>query len=102
MANNVTIEHTIAPALARGLGARRTTRLKAVIRNSGLPAEPLLDLAFELLDIASTRLSPPPVKRMAIGLGAARWRNVSAEERSRLLRRAVQARWAKARRNRKR
>jgi len=101
MSKDVPSKYTIAPTLARGLGARRTARLKAVMRNSGLPAEPLLDLALELLDIASRRLSPPPVKRMAIGLGAARWRNVSAEERSRLLRRAVQARWAKARRNRR-
>jgi acyl-CoA reductase-like NAD-dependent aldehyde dehydrogenase len=32
-----------------------------------------------------------------VGLGAARWRNVSPEERSELLRRAAQARWAKER-----
>jgi hypothetical protein len=58
----------------------------------------LLDLAIELIDIASTRLSPPPIRRTAISLGAARWRNVSAKERSAILRRAVQARWAKRRR----
>ena len=68
------------------------------MRQTGLPAEVLLDLALELLDIASRRLSPPPIKRTALGLGAARWRNVSAEERSRLMRIAVQARWAKYRR----
>lgn len=68
------------------------------MRHSGLPPEVLLDLALELLDIASRKLSPPPIRRTAIGLGAARWRNVSAKERSEILRRAVQARWAKQRR----
>jgi len=94
-------EHSLAPSLARALGARRSARLRAVMRNSGMTAEPLLDLAIELLDIASRKLSPPPVHRMAVGLGAARWRGVSAKERSRLMRRAVQARWAKQRRSRK-
>ena len=42
----------------------------------------LLDLALEMLDIASRKLSPSPIKRQAVGLGAARWRNVSPEERS--------------------
>ena len=70
------------------------------MRQTGLPAEMLLDLALELIDIASRRLSPSPIKRTALGLGAARWRNVSAEERSRLLTLAVQARWAKHRRKR--
>jgi hypothetical protein len=83
--------------LARALGARRSARLKAVVRHTGLPPEVLLDLALELLDIASRKLSPPPIKRTAVGLGAARWRNVSAKERSEVLRRAVQARWAKQR-----
>ena len=68
------------------------------MRQTGLPPEVLLDLAIELLDIASRKLSPPPIKRTAVGLGAARWRNVSAKERSEMLRRAVQARWAKHRR----
>jgi hypothetical protein len=86
---DVTRDHTVPPVLARALGARRGARLKAVMRNTGLPAEPLLDLAIELLDIASRKLSPPPIRRMAVGLGAARWRGVSAKERSRLLRRAV-------------
>jgi len=57
-----------------------------------------MDLAIELLDIASRKLSPAPTTRAAVGLGAARWRNVSPEERSELLRRVVQARWAKQRR----
>jgi hypothetical protein len=87
------------PMLARGLGVRRTMRLRAVMRQTGLPAEALLDLSLELLDIASRKLSPPPIQRTAVGLGAARWRHVSAEERSRLMRRAVQARWAKHRRH---
>src|SRR5205814_5758125 len=88
----------VAPDLAKALGVRRANRLKSIVKHTGLPAEVLVDLAIELLDIASRKLSPPPIQRTAIGLGAARWRNVSAEERSELLRRAVQARWAKHRR----
>jgi hypothetical protein len=90
--------HAVAADLARALGVRRATRLKSIVKHTGLPAEVLMDLAIELLDIASRKLSPPPIKRTAVGLGAARWRNVSPEERSELLRRAVQARWAKHRR----
>ena len=86
--------------MARALGVRRTRRLRAVMLQTALPAEVLLDLALELVDLASRKLSPPPIKRTAVGLGTARWRNVSAEERSRVLRRAVQARWAKHRRRR--
>src|SRR5216117_3670414 len=89
--------HALAVDLARALGVRRSTRLRAVVRHTGLPPEVLLDLALELLDIASRKLSPPPIKRTAVGLGAARWRNVSAKERSEVLRRVVQARWAKQR-----
>jgi hypothetical protein len=88
----------IAPDLAKALGVRRANRLKWIVKHTGLPAEVLMDLAIELLEIASRKLSPPPIKRTAVGLGAARWRNVSPEERSELLRRAVQARWAKHRR----
>ena len=88
----------VASDLSRALGVRRSTRLRAVMRHTGLPAEVLLDLALELLDVASKKLAPEPIKRTAVGLGAARWRNVSAEERSEILRRAVQARWAKQRR----
>jgi len=65
------------------------------MRHSGLPPEPLLDLAIEILDLTSRKLSPPPIRRTAMGLGAARWRNISPEARSELLRRVVQARWAK-------
>jgi hypothetical protein len=86
--------------LARILGARRTARLRRIIRHTGLPPEPLLDLAIELLDIASHKLSPAPIHRTAVGLGAARWRNVSPEERSRAMKKAAQARWAKHRQSR--
>ena len=85
--------------LARMLGTRRTTRLRRLMRHTGLPPEVLLDLAIEILDLASRRLSPEPIQRTAVGLGAARWRNVSAEERSRVMRKAAQARWAKRRRS---
>ena len=88
----------IAPDLAKALGVRRANRLKSIVKYTGLPAEVLMDLAIELLDIASRKLSPTPIRRTAVGLGAARWRNVSPEERSELLRRVVQARWAKQRR----
>lgn len=92
--------HVLPANLSRALGVRRTNRLREVMRQTGLPAEALIDLGLELLDLASRKLSPPPIKRTAVGLGTARWRNVSAEERSRLLRLAVQARWAKHRRRR--
>ncbi len=93
-------ESTLTDELSRLLGTRRTTRLKRVMRQTGLPPEALLDLAIEILDLASRKLSPPPIQRTAVGLGAARWRNVSPEERSETLRRAAQARWAKESANR--
>jgi hypothetical protein len=83
--------------LAQMLGARRAARLRRLMRHTGLAPETLLDLAIELLDIASRRLSPEPIHRTAVGLGAARWRNVGPEERSKALRKAAQARWAKPR-----
>jgi hypothetical protein len=86
---------------ARLLGVRRTMTLRRIIRQTGLPPEALLDLALELLDIASRKLSPSPIKRQAVGLGAARWRNVSPEDRSKALSLAAQARWAKHRRTSK-
>src|SRR3954469_4117888 len=92
----------LAPQLARGLGARRAARLRSLVRETGLPPEALLDLALELLDIASRKLSPPPLRRTAGELGAARWRNVSPEARSEIMRRAVQARWDKQRKERAR
>jgi hypothetical protein len=95
------ISNLLTPEFARMLGARRTARLRNIIRHSGLPPEPLLDLALEILDLASRKLSPAPIHRTAVGLGAARWRNVSPEERSKVLRRAAQARWGKSRRRRR-
>ncbi len=89
------VESALTNELARLLGARRTARLRRVMKQTGLPPEILLDLAIEMLDLASRKLSPPPIQRTAVGLGAARWRNVSPEERSETLRRAAQARWAK-------
>src|SRR3954469_6537658 len=86
---------SLSADLVRGLGPRRSARLRAIIRQSGLPPGPLLDLALDILDLSSRKLSPPPMRRTAIGLGAARWRGVSAEKRSELLRQVVQARWAK-------
>src|SRR5580692_2804236 len=88
--------------LSRLLGARRTTRLRRVIRHTALPPEVLLDLAIELLDIASRKLAPEPLRRTAVSLGAARWRHVSPEERSKALRKAAQARWGKPRPSRRR
>lgn len=84
--------------LASSLGVRRTITLRRIMRQSGLPAEVVLDLALEMLDLASRKLSPSPLKRQAVGLGTARWRNVGAAERSEALRRAAQARWDKRRR----
>ncbi len=89
------VESALTTELARLLGARRTARLRRVMKQTGLPPEVLLDLAIEMLDLASRKLSPPPIQRTAVGLGAARWRNVSPEERSETLRRAAKARWAK-------
>ena len=83
------------------LGVRRSMRLRRIMRQTNLPPEALLDLALEILDITSRRMAVDPVQRQAVGLGAARWRNVSPEERSEAMRRAVQARWAKVRRDRK-
>ena len=89
----------VSSDLASCLGVRRTMTLRRIMRQTGLPPEVLLDLALEMLDIASRKLSPSPIKRQAVGLGAARWRNVGPEERSEALRKAAQARWAKPRRN---
>ena len=85
----------IPSTLANYLGVRRTMTLRRIMRQSGLPVEVVLDIALELLDIASRRLAPTPLNRQAVGLGTARWRNVSPAERSEAMRRAAQARWAK-------
>src|SRR5258705_4908927 len=87
--------NSLTAELARLLGTRRTAGLRRVMRHTGLPPEVLLDLALEILDIASRKLSPSPIQRQAVGLGAARWRNVSPEERSETLRKAARARWDK-------
>ena len=92
-----TREQFLTSDLARLLGARRTARLRTIMRKTGLPPETLLDLALEVLDITSRKLAPSPIQRTAVGLGAARWRNVSPEARSEALRQAAKARWAKAR-----
>ncbi len=82
------------------LGARRAALLRRIMRKSGLPPEVLVDLALEILDLASRKLAPSPISRQAVGLGAARWRNVDAVERSEIMRRAVEVRWAKHRKER--
>ena len=89
----------IPSELATCLGVRRTLTLKRIMRQSGLPVEVVIDLALEIMDIASRKLAPSPLNRQAVGLGTARWRNVGPEERSKALRKAAQARWAKPRRN---
>lgn len=89
---------TISAETARLLGVRRTATLRRVIKLTGLPPEILLDLAIELLDTASRKLALSPIKRQAVGLGAARWRNVSPEARSEALRQAARARWDKHKR----
>ena len=71
-----------------------------MVKETGLPPEALFDLALELLDLASRKLTPSPLRRTAVGLGAARWRNVSPEQRSETLRRVAQARWKKYREER--
>jgi len=91
----------LATDLARVLGTRRSQRLRALMRDTRLPPEVILDLALEIVDIAAKKLAPSPIKRFALGLGAARWRNVSTKERSEVLRRAAQARWAKYRKQKK-
>ena len=91
---------TVPADLASYLGVRRSVTLQRIMRQTGLPPEVLLDLALEMLDIASRKLSPSPIQRQAVGLGAARWRNVSPEERSETLRKAARARWDKVKRTR--
>lgn len=95
--SRLTTETGLTVELARVLGARRTKQLRRVIKLTGLPAEVVLDLAIDLVDVASRKIASSSVERTAIGLGAARWRNVSAKDRSEAMRKAVQARWAKAR-----
>jgi hypothetical protein len=95
--SRVRIDTGVTAELARVLGARRAKQLGRVVKLTGLPAEVVLDLAIDLVDIASRKIASTSVERTAIGLGAARWRNVSQKDRSDAMRKAVQARWAKAR-----
>ena len=97
MLKSSSVQMQLSAELSACLGVRRSNTLRRIMRQTGLPPEVLIDLALEILDIASRKLSPSPIRRQAVGLGAARWRNVSPEERSALLRRAAQARWAKHR-----
>ena len=60
----------IAPDLAKALGVRRANRLKSIVKYTGLPAEVLMDLAIELLDIASRKLSPTPIHQSRSRLGS--------------------------------
>jgi hypothetical protein len=90
-------ESLVNAEITRLLGVRRSMRLRRIMRQTNLPPEVLIDLALEILDIASRKLSPSPIARQAVGLGAARWRNVSPEARSVAMRHAAQARWAKTR-----
>lgn len=85
----------LTPELAAALGARRATVLRRIVRQCNLPPETILDVALGMLDTASKQLLLSPVSRQAVGLGAARWRNVAPEARSILMRRAVNVRWAK-------
>jgi hypothetical protein len=40
--------------------------------------EVVLDLAIDLVAMASRKIAPSPIEGLAAGLGTARWRNVSA------------------------
>ena len=51
----------ISGELAAGLGTRRTARLKRIIQHTGLPPEAVIDLALEMMEIASRTLSPSPI-----------------------------------------
>jgi hypothetical protein len=92
----------VAADFGRVLGTTRAGRLRHLVKMTGLPPEAVLDLALELVDVASRKLTVPPLTRTAVQLGAARWRDVSVEDRSKLLRRAAQARWAKVKKARRR
>lgn len=87
----------LTPALAEALGVRRAALLRRIARRHDQAPEVMLDLALRMLDLASTRLAPSPLTRQAVSLGAARWRNVDSETRTKLMRQAVQVRWAKQR-----
>ncbi len=91
----------VSSDLARALGPRRAAFLRRLVRDTGLPAEVLIDLGLEHVDISARKLAPPPLTRTALALNSARWRNISPEERSVMLRKAAQARWEKHRREKR-
>jgi hypothetical protein len=93
----MTLDTGMTAELERVLGARRAKRLARVVKHTGLPVERVLDLAIDFVDMASRKLVGTDIQRTAVGLGTARWRNVSPEARSEAMRRAVQARWKKHR-----
>lgn len=96
--NDLEVERSLLTSeLARVLGVRRTAVLLRVVRRTHLAPEALLDIALGLLDTSSEGFAASPIRRTAVGLGAARWRNVGPKERSETLRRAAEARWAKHR-----
>lgn len=87
--------------LARALGPRRASFLRRLVRDTGLPAEVLIDLGLEHVDISARKLAPPPLTRTSWALNSARWRAISPEARSEMLRKAAQARWDKHRREKR-
>jgi len=87
--------HPLSEDLARLLGTNRVVRLRRVMRRTQLPAEAVLDLALRLVELAAHDLLRDPIGRTAVGLGAARWRDVSPEERSKTMSRTAHARWHK-------
>ena len=87
--------HPLSEDLARLLGTNRVVRLRRVMRRTQLPAEAVLDLALKLVELAARDLLRDPIGRTAVGLGAARWRDVSPEERSKAMSRTANARWHK-------
>jgi len=85
----------LSAALSRGLGVRRSQRLIRIAKKTGMPPEALLDVAIELLECVVGRLSPYRKDSKPLpGLASGRWRTTPPEERSKILRRVAQARWA--------
>lgn len=86
----------ISPELSRALGVRRTARLRRLIADTGLPPEPLIDLALEMLGTVCRRFGRAPDDTKPVGLATARWQKIRPGERSNTLRRAALARWARS------
>ena len=87
--------------LASALGPRRAAFLRRLVRETGLPPEVLIELGLEHVDISARKLAPPPLTRTSWALNSARWRAISPEARSEMLRKAAQARWDKHRREKR-